>query len=61
MVVLPDGTEIRVTASFGAAAFPDVPERDLLLQAADSALYQAKRGGKNRVARSLESIQEGMV
>jgi len=61
VVVLPDGTEIRVTASFGAAAFPDVPERDLLLQAADSALYQAKRGGKNRVARSLESIQEGMV
>jgi diguanylate cyclase (GGDEF)-like protein len=60
-VVLPDGTEIRVTASFGAAAFPDVPERDLLLEAADTALYRAKHGGKNRVARSLESIPEEMV
>jgi diguanylate cyclase (GGDEF)-like protein len=60
-VVLSDGTRIEVTASFGAAAFPDVPERDLLLEAADSALYQAKRAGKNRVARPLDSIREGMV
>jgi len=60
-VVLSDGTRIDVTASFGAAAFPDVPERDLLLEAADSALYQAKRAGKNRVARPLDSIREGMV
>ena len=60
-VVLPDGSRIQATASFGVAAFPEIPERDLLLEAADAALYQAKRDGKNRVARSLESTSKGMV
>ncbi|HEY5629422.1 MAG TPA: diguanylate cyclase [Candidatus Limnocylindrales bacterium] len=61
VVVLPDGSRIHATASFGVAAFPEIPERDLLLEAADAALYQAKRDGKNRVARSLESTSKGMV
>ena len=47
---LPDGTEIRVTASIGVATLPataiDVRE---LIAAADAALYEAKRTGKNRV------------
>ena len=60
-VVLPDGTRIEVTASFGVAAFPEVPERDLLLEAADSALYEAKRAGKNQVAAALESTWGRMV
>jgi diguanylate cyclase (GGDEF)-like protein len=60
-VLLPDGSRLAVTASFGVAAFPDVPERDLLLEAADSALYEAKRAGKNQVAGSLESTWGGMV
>jgi diguanylate cyclase (GGDEF)-like protein len=60
-VLVPDGTRIQVTASFGVAAFPDVPERDLLLEAADAALYEAKRGGKNRVAAALESTWGRMV
>lgn len=42
----------RVTASFGVAALPDDtgPAGDLV-RAADEALYDAKRAGKNRVCR----------
>ncbi|HEV2712119.1 MAG TPA: diguanylate cyclase [Gaiellaceae bacterium] len=46
----PDGERIRVTASFGVAAFPDVTTQDELVAASDEALYDAKRSGKNRVA-----------
>jgi diguanylate cyclase (GGDEF)-like protein len=44
------GKTMRVTASFGVAAFPTYPTADALLAAADAALYQAKRSGKNQVA-----------
>ncbi|HZX33306.1 MAG TPA: diguanylate cyclase [Rhodocyclaceae bacterium] len=46
-----DGVELRLTASFGVAAYPEharIP--DQLTQCADRALYQAKREGRNRVA-----------
>ena len=43
---------IRVTASFGVAEFPTYATAESLLAAADAALYQAKRAGKNRVATS---------
>jgi diguanylate cyclase (GGDEF)-like protein len=46
----PDGERIRVTASFGVAAFPDVTSQDQLVAASDGALYEAKHSGKNRVA-----------
>ena len=46
----PDGERIRVTASFGVAAFPEVGSQDQLVAAADGALYDAKRTGKNRVS-----------
>ena len=39
-----------MTASFGVAAVPDVDSVDALLAAADAALYDAKRAGKDRVA-----------
>ena len=45
-----DGDPLHITASFGIASFPvDGTDRDGLIEAADSALYRAKRGGKNRV------------
>jgi diguanylate cyclase (GGDEF)-like protein len=46
----PDGERIRVTASFGVAAFPEMTSQDELVAASDEALYDAKRSGKNRVA-----------
>ena len=36
--------------SFGVAEFPTYASVDSLVAAADAALYQAKRGGKNQVA-----------
>ena len=45
----PDGQAVRVTASFGVAAFPQAGSQDALVAASDGALYQAKRSGKNQV------------
>jgi diguanylate cyclase (GGDEF)-like protein len=45
-----DGKQIRVTASFGVASYPDFRTVDALVAAADEALYRAKREGRNRVA-----------
>ena len=49
LVVPANGAEVRVTASFGVASFPQTHAADELLTAADLALYSAKRQGKNRV------------
>jgi diguanylate cyclase (GGDEF)-like protein len=51
-VELQDGTKLSVTASFGAAVKGDLPGGENLVAAADEALYEAKRAGKNRVAPS---------
>ena len=48
----PRAESMRVTASFGVAEFPTYATPEALLAAADAALYQAKRAGKNRVATS---------
>ena len=45
----PEGDRLHVTASFGAACFPLHSTVEELVAAADAALYEAKRGGKNRV------------
>jgi diguanylate cyclase (GGDEF)-like protein len=45
----PDGVAFQVTASFGAACFPAQSSVEALVAAADAALYEAKRSGKNRV------------
>jgi len=47
---LKNGLVIKVTASFGVANFPDHADtaQDLLIKA-DEKLYEAKKGGKNRV------------
>lgn len=51
LVVMHQGRSVgSITASFGVAALPDhgMTEKDLL-QAADAALYSAKREGRDRV------------
>jgi diguanylate cyclase (GGDEF)-like protein len=45
-----DGSPLQVTASFGVApSLPDDGDLLRLVDAADQAMYQAKRGGRNQV------------
>jgi diguanylate cyclase (GGDEF)-like protein len=60
-VRLAGGAAVSVTASFGVAAYPGRRDPDGLLEAADAALYEAKRAGKNRVAGATESTPEEIV
>jgi diguanylate cyclase (GGDEF)-like protein len=48
-ILTAEGVPIRVTASFGVAAYEEGQDLETLVATADAALYEAKRGGKNRV------------
>lgn len=52
-VVVDDGP-VATTVSIGVAGGPAGTELDILLAAADTALYQAKRSGRNRVQAATE-------
>jgi two-component system, cell cycle response regulator len=49
VIELPDGVELQVTASLGVAVKAGLDRPEQLVAAADEALYEAKRAGKNRV------------
>jgi diguanylate cyclase (GGDEF)-like protein len=54
----PGGAEFHVTFSAGVAQYPgDGVELQALYRAADKALYQAKRAGRDRVLAAGETIQ----
>ena len=52
------GERANVTMSFGVAEFPTYGSADALVAAADAALYQAKRAGKNQVATATVQAYE---
>ncbi len=52
------GPPVRVTASFGVASLPETADDEqALVSAADVALYQAKRAGKNQTMRAIASAR----
>jgi diguanylate cyclase (GGDEF)-like protein len=60
--VAADDVPVETTVSIGVAGGPALTELDVLLAAADTALYQAKRSGRNRVQAASEqplSLEDG--
>lgn len=55
-IPLPDGGEFGVTASFGIAQSTAGVDPEALIKRADTALYQAKNGGRNQVVRHGQRV-----
>lgn len=56
-ITLPDGRKIGKTASFGVATLRANDDRNSLVKAADTRLYQAKAAGRNRVMPDLYAVR----
>jgi diguanylate cyclase (GGDEF)-like protein len=54
-LLTPEGVPVRITASFGVAEHEQGWDVETLVVAADEALYEAKRTGKNRVRHSPQA------
>jgi diguanylate cyclase (GGDEF)-like protein len=52
-----NGDLVRLTASFGVAAYPQNGDATSLVAAADQALYFAKRDGRDRVTAAVDSAR----
>jgi diguanylate cyclase (GGDEF)-like protein len=57
-LVSAEGVPLHVTASFGVAASEPTTTMSELVEAADEALYRAKRAGKNRVYAGTEQVTQ---
>ena len=53
---IPGAPGLRVTASFGVAVYAGESNSEQLVVAADGALYQAKRAGRDRVERAQPAV-----
>ncbi|WP_211462650.1 GGDEF domain-containing protein [Collimonas silvisoli] len=53
---LDDGVMVKVTASFGVAAFEQDNNLESLIARADGALYRAKNGGRNTVVTCTQEV-----
>jgi len=54
-ITLPNRSEIKVTISVGVATYEGHPDYEYFIDAADAALFEAKRAGRNRVVKAVRS------